>query len=476
MSALAHILAKRQLPVSGSDIKVSHITQRLESEGVHIFDSQKSDNLKVVNQSEKKTVVETFTSKKDQKSSSNNSAKQSSLIDRKLEDNQAELQVVCSTAINKDNPEYKEAIDQGYPIFHRSDLLAALIKDYDSVAVAGTHGKTTTSSMIGYVLLKGNLDPTIIIGGEVKAWQGNARLGKSKILVAEADESDGSLIKHCPKIGVITNIELDHLDHYQNLDQLINTFQTFANQSEIVIGCIDCPLVEEQIKPTISYSLNPDKKADYTVKNIRHQSYGTQADVWEKGKFLGTFNLLLSGEHNLSNALASIAVGRELGLDFEVIAEAIGSFEGAKRRFENKGSYNGITLIDDYAHHPSEIVCTLQAARFRLENYQASRIVAIFQPHRYTRTAAFLDEFATCFQDADLVILTDIYSAGEKNLQGITAEMLVDAVKKHHDQVYYHPSVSTLKDFLKDTLQSGDLTLFLGAGNLNQVIPQLLEQ
>lgn len=447
MSALAYILAKRHFSISGSDLRSTHITDRLESVGVKIFYEQKAQNLTIITESR------------------NNNDK-----------NDVIPQIICSTAINSNNSEYQEAVNQGYPIFHRSDLLSALIKQYKSIGVAGTHGKTTTSSIIGYLLFQAGLDPSIIIGGEVDIWEGNARLGESDLLVAETDESDGSLIKHCPQIGIITNIELDHPDHYQSLDEVINIFKIFAKQSEIVIGSLDCPIVEKEINLDLSYSLNPDKKANYTVKNILHQSNGTQADVWENGQCLGNLKLLLSGDHNLSNALASVAVGRKLGLDFDVIAKAIATFEGAKRRFEEKGSYNGITLIDDYAHHPSEIICTLESARFRLDNYQTKRVVAIFQPHRYSRTAKFLDEFARCFQSADLVILTDIYSAGKKNTEQITGEIVFDAVKKYHSQVYYHPSISTLKEYLTNILQPGDLTLFLGAGNLNQIIPELLKK
>lgn len=452
MSALAYVLAKRNLPVSGSDIRSTHITARLESVGAKIFSSQQAQNLQI------------FTLPKNDLMGNPQDSMEKTFP-----------QIICSTAINHHNAEYKEAVNQGYPIFHRSDLLAALIKDYHSVAIAGTHGKTTTSSMIGYVLLQANLDPTIIVGGEVTAWEGNARLGNSQFLVAEADESDGSLAKHSPNIGVITNIELDHPDHYENIEQVIKTFQVFADQSEILIGCLDCPIIAKEIKLDISYSIKPESNADYTVTNILHHADGTQADVWEKGQFLGQLTLLLSGNHNLSNALASVAVGRKLGLDFSVIALAIAKFEGAKRRFENKGNYNGITLIDDYAHHPSEIRCTLEAARLRLDNYQGKRIVAIFQPHRYTRTSTFLAEFATCFESADIVILTEIYSAGEKNITGITGKMVASAIRKNHNEVYYHASISTLKDYLTKILIPGDLTLFLGAGNLNKIIPDLLK-
>lgn len=444
MSALAYILAKRNLPVSGSDIRGSHITNRLEEVGATIFTSQEANNFERISwgnheHSQKQTV-----------------------------------QVVCSTAINQDNPEYKEAIALGYPIYHRADLLAALIKDYESIAVAGTHGKTTTSSLIAYMLLESGLDPTVIIGGEVNAWEGNARLGESKYLVAEADESDGSLVQHHPAFAVITNIELDHPDHYQSLEQLVVIFQQFARQSQTVVACIDCPVVQKYIQADLTYSLNPQSGANYIATNIVHSPYGSQAEVWENGLWLGSIFLELSGDHNVSNALAAIAVGRKLGLNFATIAHALSSFEGAKRRFEYKGKYQGATLIDDYAHHPSEIRCTLQAGRARLKQYQAKRLIAIFQPHRYSRTAAFLEDFGKCFAEADVVIVTDIYSAGEKNIDGVNGQTVADYISKYHHQVYFQPTLETLKEFLVKFLQPSDLTLFLGAGNLNQIIPQLI--
>jgi UDP-N-acetylmuramate--alanine ligase len=454
MSALAYILAKRDLPVSGSDLRTTHITERLESVGAQIFTNQTADNLQKIRQYHSNVNLLAHDTTK-----SNNSL----------------AQIICSTAIHDHNSEYQEAINKGYPIYHRSDLLAALIKDYQSIAVAGTHGKTTTSSLIGYMLLKCGLDPTVIIGGEVNAWFGNARLGKSPYLVAEADESDGSLVKHHPEFGIITNIELDHPDHYQSLEQLVSIFQEFSAQSNTVIACLDCPVIKENIKATLTYSLNPDTNANYIAKNLVHTPYGSQAQVWENGHLLGNISLILSGDHNISNALAAIAVGRKLGLEFNIIAEALSTFEGAKRRFEYKGTYQGSTLIDDYAHHPSEIRCTLQGARARLPQYQAKRLVAIFQPHRYSRTATFLEEFAQCFAEADVVILTDIYSAGETNTTGIDGKKLAETVKQYHPQVYYHDNLSTMTEFLADFLQPQDLTLFLGAGNLNQIIPQLLK-
>ena len=450
MSALAYVLTKRELPVSGSDLKSSDITKRLESLGAQIFLTQDASNLEYL--------------------SSQNGQKKGQNIDN------SSLQVICSTAINANNSEYQAAIDKGYAIFHRSDLLSALIQDYESIAVAGTHGKTTTSSLIGYMLVESGLDPTVVVGGEVQAWNGNARLGLSDFLVAEADESDGSLVKHCPSMGIITNIELDHPDHYTNLEHLVEIFDRFASQSNSVIACVDCPVVRKYIKADITYSIDAESGADYIARNILHEPQGSRAQIWENGLLLGEISLLLSGDHNISNALSAIAVGRKLGLSFEVIAESISTFKGAKRRFEYRGDYKGATLIDDYAHHPSEIRCTLQAARARLPQYQASRVVAIFQPHRYSRTVTFLEEFAQCFEFADVVILTDIYSAGEVNKTNISGEVLAKTTQKNHGEVIYHPDLSSLSEFLVDFLQPDDLTLFLGAGNLNQIIPELLDK
>ena len=474
MSALAYVLAKRQLPVSGSDIRASHITERLQSVGAHIFNRQEATNLEIFQSPNK--VVELVAAGI---SSSNGLAKTAAGLPSNSYRNRQQFldnlpQVIWSTAISASNSEYRAAQEKGCPIFHRSDLLAALIKGYQSIAVAGTHGKTTTSSLIGYVLLQAGLDPTIIVGGEVNAWEGNARLGEGNFLVAEADESDGSLSKHSPTIGVVTNIELDHPDHYHNLEDLIDTFQVFAAQCETLVGCLDCQTVREKLKPEISYSLDPDSGADYTIQQIAHHPRGCSAQVWERGQYLGKMSLQLLGKHNISNALAAVAVGRKLGLDFEVIARAIATFEGAKRRFEERGQGNGITFIDDYAHHPSEIRATLAAARLRVDRGKHRRVVAIFQPHRYSRTLRFLEEFATAFSDADLVVITDIYSAGEVNLGQISGQQVAEAVSQHHPQVLYHPCVQSLSGVLADILQPGDLALFPGAGNLNKVIPEAI--
>ncbi|HEY9670178.1 MAG TPA: UDP-N-acetylmuramate--L-alanine ligase [Waterburya sp.] len=481
MSALAYVLAKRQLPVSGSDLRSTHITQRLQAVGAHLFREQDATNLEFFC-SPNETVHEELAAGIRISSNRENSCELSKPnLSRPATKVSCGLpQVICSTAINPYNSEYQAALERGYPIFHRSDLLAALIQDYQSIAVAGTHGKTTTSSLIGYLLLQAGLDPTIVVGGEVDAWEGNARLGDGSYLVAEADESDGSLAKLSPQIGVITNIELDHPDHYESLDEVIAIFETFAAHCRTVVGCIDCETVRSRIKPTISYSLQRDVGADYSVDDINYQAYGTTARVWEGDEVLGELHLKLLGQHNLSNALAAVAVGRYLGLEFSVIASAIATFEGAKRRFELRGKCNGISFVDDYAHHPSEIQATLAAARLRGSETlglpsEQQRIVAIFQPHRYSRTLTFLAEFAESFANADIVVITDIYSAGEPNVSQVTGQQVRDLIAVHHERVYYQPTLAAVYEFLTQILQPGDLALFLGAGNLNQIIPQVME-
>ncbi len=502
MSALAYILAKRKLPIYGSDLKSSHITKRLEAIGAHIFWHQEAKNLELFQQTiEEQNLPLSNNSKLNLSATDlrvNTGAVMTKEHNVRVGNNEgiSQLpQVVCSTAINTTNSEYKAAVELGCPIFHRSDLLAALIQDYQSIAVAGTHGKTTTSSLIGFMLLETGLDPTIVIGGEVDAWEGNASLGKSPYLVAEADESDGSLVKLSAHIGVVTNIELDHPDHYESLEQVVETFQVFKGNCQSLIGCIDCSTVKDKLQPTISYSINPESEADYTVDCVDYRSNMTLARVWERGQLLGQLQLGLLGKHNLSNALAAVAVGRLLGLEFSAIASAIALFEGAHRRFEHRGEGNGIVFIDDYAHHPSEINATLAAARLRKSKeltpkshisttnlplikqnnlLPIERVIAIFQPHRYSRTQTFLSEFAKSFNDADMVIVTDIYSAGESSDGQIDGQQVAEAISRYHQQVYYQQHLESVSKFLHEVLQPGDMAIFLGAGNLNQIIPELI--
>ncbi len=429
MSGIAHILAKKGLQVTGSDIASNPISRRLEALGVKVFLGHQSSNINPADQP----------------------------------------QIVCSSAINPQNVELQLALTHGLPVLHRSDVLAALMAEFDSIAVAGTHGKTTTSSLIGFLLLQAGLDPTIVVGGEVSTWEGNARLGQSSYLVAEADESDGSLVKFVPKIGVVTNIELDHPDYYRSLAQVIETFQTFGRQCEILVACIDCENVLTQLKPTITYGL--DREADYSARDIQYSSRGTSAVVWERGEPVATIELPILGKHNLLNTLAAIGVVRHLGVSWQSITEALPLFSGARRRFEWRGSQNGVLFVDDYAHHPSEIRATLASAKLHRQH----QIVAIFQPHRYSRTRALLAEFAQAFQDADRVIITDIYGAGETNTFNISGAEVAAAVAAIHPCVSYQPCLSNVQAFLLECLCPGDLAIFLGAGNLNQIIAPTIE-
>ncbi|XHX76521.1 MAG: UDP-N-acetylmuramate--L-alanine ligase [Stenomitos frigidus ULC029] len=473
MSALAYVLAKRGLPVSGSDLHLSRITQRLQEEGAHVFWSQDPSNLDFFQTSASSVTAAS-------PAAAVSVAKEKGcerLTPSRSQAQEATLlpQVICSTAIHPANAEYRAAHELGYPIFHRSDVLSGLMQEYQSVAVAGTHGKTTTSSMIGYMLLKAGLDPTIVVGGEVNAWEGNARVGQSAYLVAEADESDGSLVKMAASVGIVTNIELDHPDHYSTLDEVIDIFKTFAGRCQTLIGSIDCATVREQLQPTISYSLDVNSGADYTADCITCRADGTTARIWERGVILGRLNVKLLGKHNLSNALAAVAVGRLLKLEFATIAQAIATFEGARRRFEWRGEHNGITFIDDYAHHPSELRATLAAARLQSGGSSSKRrVVAIFQPHRYSRTLTFLEEFATSFSDANVVVISDIYSAGEANPGNISSQQVANLIANYHPQVDYQPSLQAVSQHLTKLLMPGDIALFLGAGNLNQLIPEVM--
>ena len=462
MSALAYILTKRHLPVSGSDLRSSHITRHLQELGARIFLQQEANNFDVLAQ-----VAQSQSSSPPE-------------IDASLP------QVICSTAIQPTNPEYKAAVERGCPIFHRSDVLASLIQEApQSIAVAGTHGKTTTSSLIGYLLFKAELDPTIVIGGEVAAWEGNARVGHSPYLVAEADESDGSLVNFISHMGVITNIELDHPDHYDTLDEVVEIFQTFVSHCQTLVISLDCPVIRDRIAPLasdkdlLSYSIHPDVGADYTVDQATYTAQGTTAQIFEQGEYLGLLNLPLLGEHSLSNALAAVAIGRKVGLEFSTIAAALATFEGARRRFEYRGEAQGMCFIDDYAHHPSEIRVTLASARLQTQSTPEQpapwkRVVAVFQPHRYSRTHAFLSDFSQAFGDADMVVVTDIYSAGEADVGLVDGPQVMEAIAAHHTTVHYQPTLEDVTEFLQQNLQSGDLVICLGAGNLNRIIPELL--
>ncbi|NET09066.1 MAG: UDP-N-acetylmuramate--L-alanine ligase [Symploca sp. SIO2B6] len=480
MSAIAHILTRQQLPVSGSDVRLSHITQRLQEQGVHIFLSQDAENLQFFQSNDLPEVaavgVLSIAASSEKGSHLGSAASLSPSAYAQDKSTVLLPQVVCSTAIHSNNPEYNAALEMGCPIYHRSDILAALVARSKGIAVAGTHGKTTTSSMIGYLLLHAGLDPSIVVGGEVEAWEGNARLGDGDYLVAEADESDGSLVKFAPYIGVITNIELDHPDHYKTLDEVVQTFKAFSQNCSKVVACADCDNINTDISPAVTYSLDASSDATYRATNVVYGSSGTHAEIWEGTHLLGNFWLPLLGQHNLSNALAAIAVGRLINIGFDTIVDAFASFKGARRRFECRGAHHNIIFIDDYAHHPSEIQATLAAARLQVgpsKQAEERRVVAVFQPHRYSRASMFIDEFGESFKDADLVIATEVYSAGEPPAN-INGQCVAEAIATHHPSVFYRSTLADTSALLKQTLRPGDLVIFLGAGNLNRIIPDLL--
>lgn len=473
MSAIAHILARRKFPISGSDIRLNHITQRLQEQGAQIFLGHRADNLKFFQDGILASGLPLRPPTLGAETLSPQSKESVTAPLHQLP------QVICSTAIHNDNPEYNAAQAMGCPIYHRSDVLAALMNGSNGVAIAGTHGKTTTSSMVGYVLLKAGLDPSIIVGGEVEAWGGNAYLGDGDYLVAEADESDGSLVKFAPHIGVVTNIELDHPDHYHSLDEVVDIFQTFSDNCSTLIGCIDCANVRRHLNPAITYSIHPDRDATYWADQVYCQGGGTQAQIWEGDRLLGELWLPLLGHHNLSNALAAIAVARILGVEFRVIAAALKSFQGARRRFESYGEYHGITFIDDYAHHPSEVQATLSSARLLVDSRKhghkrGGRVVAVFQPHRYSRASMFVEEFSASFDQADTVLVTDVYAAGEQP-GPINGQCMAEAIALNHANVFYRSTLEDVSMLLKQSLQPNDLVIFLGAGNLNRIIPDLVD-
>ncbi len=379
--------------------------------------------------------------------------------------------LVVSTAIPAENVELLEAKRRGIPVIHRADLLAQLMKKKKGVAVAGAHGKTTTTSMIAVVLEKNRLDPTVVVGGELAEIGGNAKLGRGEYFVAEADESDGSFLKLEPYIEVITNIEDDHLDYYRSVENIKAAFKEFMSKvppEGLLVACLDDPAVVELLKeyrgPLCTYAVNR-RDADYTVAEIETHGRCTKGNVFYRGDFLGALNLSVPGEHNLSNALAAVAVGMFAGLSFSQATWALKDFNGAGRRFQTLFEEGGITVVDDYAHHPSEIVATLKAAR----QVCRGRVLVVFQPHRYTRTAILGDRFGGAFRGADEVIICDIYSAGEKPIEGVTAQKIVDAVEKEEGKkVRYLPDKNKIIDYLLNTVRPGDMIITMGAGNIWQ--------
>ncbi len=436
MSAIAYVVHKLGGQVSGSDEKSSRLTENLEREGVKIYYGHARGQI-----------------------------------------GQCDA-VVLSTAINQSNPEVAEARERGIPVLHRSDILAALINSNFGIAVAGAHGKTTTTSMLSCLAVAAGLDPTVLIGGEVAALGGNARYGKSDYLIAEADESDGSFLKFFPHLAILTNIENDHMDFYHTMERMHGAFAQFAGQlaeGGALILCFDDKALRELAKSVkqkvISYAIDDD--ADYCAKNVQYDKDGTSYDVFYKGDLLGQIRLAVPGRHNVLNSLAVVAAGRFLNLAFPSIADALQSFSGAKRRFEIKGRMNGALVVDDYAHHPTEIKTTLTAARQTRPN----RLICAFQPHRYTRTQFLKEDFGKCFDVCDLLILTDIYAASEQPIAGVNGQTLVEEVKRQTGQeAVYAATVGDVADYLAGIAQEGDMIVTVGAGDIYKAGEMLLNK
>lgn len=379
--------------------------------------------------------------------------------------------VVTSSAIRDDNPEVVTAIEAGIPVIQRAEMLAELmrLKKY-GIAIAGSHGKTSTTSMVSWMMAEAKLDPTIVVGGKVDSLGGNAKLGEGEFLVAEADESDGSFLKLSPVLEVVTNIDLEHMDHYEDIDHIKRTFLEFIDRIPFygaVILCLDDSNIADILprirKRKITYGFTA--QADLYAQQIRAEN-GREKFMVCLGDnvVLGEIDLALPGKHNVYNALAAICVGLELDIPFQVISAALSSFQGVQRRMQLKGTGKGVTVLDDYGHHPTEIRATLSAIK---ESWPEKRLVVLFQPHRYSRTLALLSEFRTCFHMADFLVMTEIYAASEQPDEKISGEILLDEVRKHGQrETRFVARVDDLAEALLPELKEEDIVLTLGAGNI----------
>jgi len=437
MSGIAELLISLGYKVSGSDIKTSSITKRLENQGAKIYINHKKEHIKGANV------------------------------------------VVTSTAISADNPEVVQAKEGLIPIIPRAEMLAELMRIKYSIAVSGAHGKTSTTAMVSEILNTAGLDPTVIIGGLLKSLDTNALHGKGDFIVAEADESDGSFLKYSPAVAIVTNIDLEHLDYYKDIDDIKDKFVQFINSVPfygLAILCLDNEHIQN-ILPRIEVrytTFGMTAQADTQAKNIRFEKNQSIFTVVHNKEKLGEVTLNLAGEHNISNALASIATGLELAIEFKTIKTALEKIQGVKRRLEIKGEKNNILVMDDYGHHPTEIRATLDAVR---KSYSEKRIVVLFQPHRYTRTKALFDDFTRSFYRSDILILLPIYAASEKEILGVNSEELQKGIKNHgHKNVFYVPDFDTALSMLTKTIKMDDLILTLGAGDIYTLGEKLLEK
>jgi len=387
--------------------------------------------------------------------------------------------VVTSSAVGPENPEVVAADQASIPVIPRAEMLAELMRLKYSVAVAGAHGKTSTTSIIASVLDKGGLDPTVVIGGKLKSIGSNALLGEGDYIVAEADESDGSFLKMSPTIAVVTNIDREHLDYYRDLNHIKEVFLSFIDKIPfygIAVLCLDDEPIQDIIphihKRFTTYGMST--QADFQAKDIVFEGLKSKFRVYHLGKELGSITLNLPGVHNVYNSLSSIAVGTELDIPFDVIRSALQTVEGVQRRLEIKGESKGIVVIDDYGHHPAEIKVTLEAVR---GSWPEKRIVAVFQPHRYSRAQALFDDFTRSFYQSDIVVVLPIYSAGEEKIEGVTGLALFEGIRSHgHRNVVYVEDFQAAVLYLKEALVFGDILLTLGAGDVWKLGEMILEE
>ncbi len=437
MSGIAELLLNLGYEVSGSDTAPSDITKHLKSLGGTIFKGHSAKNIK-----------------------------------------DADV-VVTSSAISSENSEVVTAREASIPVIPRAEMLAELMRLKYSIAIAGSHGKTSTTSIVASILDKGDLDPTVVIGGKLKSISSNAILGQGDFIVAEADESDGSFLKTSPTIAVVTNIDREHLDFYKDLDAIKKVFLSFINKIPfygLAILCLDNEPIQDLIpkitKRYTTYGIN--SQADLQARNVVIEGLKTRFCLYHQGEKLGEVVLNLPGIHNVYNAMASIAVGIEIGIPFDIIKHALEALQGVQRRLEIKGETKGITIVDDYGHHPTEIKATLYAVN---ECWPDRRIVVVFQPHRYTRTKALFDDFTRTFYQSELLLVLPIYSAGEKEIKGIDSIALYEGIKMYgHKEVVYVEGFKKAVSYLKKILKEGDVLITMGAGDVWKVGEQILSE
>lgn len=436
MSGIALVLSGMGYKISGSDAKLNDITKKIEEEGGRVFEGHKASNI----------------------------GPRTGLV-------------VYSSSITRDNPEFAVALDRGLPVAQRAEMLAELFNRKDGIAISGTHGKTTTTSLVSVMLAKCGMDPTAIIGGEIDLFKGNARLGSGRHFVAEADESDASFLHLNPLYSVITNVELEHLDYYRTLDDVLSSYAAFAHNTRpggAVYYCEDDANAKTALaryagrKESFGFS----EAADIRPAGITMNEFSTAFNCVYKGRTLGKAELQIPGRHNVLNALASILVGLNLGLSFEEASAAIKDFKGTKRRFHLRANAGGIMLIDDYAHHPTEIRAVLDACR----NWKDKRVIAIFQPHRYTRTLLLADDFGRCFSGVDKLILTDIYAASEAPIEGVSVRNIYDRVRDNGIADVVMMQKNAIADYVMGIKKAGDMIVVLGAGDIKNVADELSDR